>query len=651
MKTLRAFLFLLVLPALLAGQTPASGEIQANVYTPLSQRDPVIARAPDGRFVVVWHSEYQDGDPADLYARLFTADGRPRGGEIRISSTPDSFTISPVVAMMDDGSFVVVWRHSSALVHTGYSITGRRFAADGTPLGNDFHISRFSTDDPGQPAVATRGDGSFVVVWGGGSRDSEIFGRWYGADGAPLGRAFQVNRRDAADTQELPSVAVGPAGELVVVWRSRETTLIGATAKFEVDVTNAIAAQRFAADGRRLGPEFFPAPRLPRLTFRPKVLKDRAGNFFVAWSDYTTGTGRLLGRRFDTDGNPLGRVVDLGDVRTVTSDLAVDAHGNLVVAREREDPDRWSDVFVRRYAPDGTPLGPELRANVTTHHLQHKPAVAADRFGNFVVAWDSYLQDGDLSSIQARLYASGDFPEAARLLLRDGRFEVYVTWRDGQGHAGTGQAVPMTADSGAFWFFGADNLELLVKVLDGRPVNGSFWVFYGALSDVEYTFTVLDTETGLSKTYFNPPGRLASVGDTGALPAPRTAFSEAPLPVAGQPLATCAGTGESLCLNGGRFRVAVTWQTPARGTGPGHARPLTDETGAFWFFGPDNLELAVKVLDGRAVNGRFWVFYASLTDVEFALTVTDTETGNVRTYVNPAGRLASLADTAALPGN
>jgi hypothetical protein len=648
MKTLSAFLLLLALPAPGTGQTPLTGEVQANVFTALSQRDPAIARAPDGRSVVVWHSEYQDGDPGGLYGRRFAADGTPRGGEIEISSTPGSFTVAPAVAIMDDGSFVVVWAHS-ALAPTGVGVMGRRFAADGTPLGDDFPVSRFTLQDTVRPAIASRGDGSFVVVWGEGFRDTEIFARRYGADGAPRGPEFQVNLEDTAETQEHPAVAVGPGGEFVVVWRSRETTFIGVTAKFEVDLTNAVVGQRFAADGRRLGPEFLAAPRLPRTTFAPRVRKDRAGNFVVAWLDFTTRAGELLSQRFRRDGTPLGGLGRLGDAPAGNWDVASDAHGNLVVVREGQDPDRWTDVFVRRFAADGTPLGPEQRVNLTTHHLQRSPVVAADRLGNFLVAWDSYLQDGDLSSIQTRLYASGDFPEDARLRLRDGRFEVYVSWRDGQGHVGTGRAVPVTADTGAFWFFGPGNLELLVKVLDGRALNGRFWVFYGALTDVEYSLTVLDIETGRSKTYFNPPGRLASVGDTEALRAPRSAVSEA-RPAAAEPLAACTGTAESLCLNGGRFRVEVAW-TADGDTGPGHAHPLTDETGALWFFGPDNLELAVKVLDGRAVNGHFWVFYASLTNVEFTLKVTDTETGNVRTYTNPPGRLASLADTAALPGD
>lgn len=106
------------------------------------------------------------------------------------------------------------------------------------------------------------------------------------------------------------------------------------------------------------------------------------------------------------------------------------------------------------------------------------------------------------------------------------------------------------------------------------------------------------------------------------------------------------------------FRVAPGLEEPGRPAPPlsgGSAGPIfgeserREDTGAFWFFDPDNLELVVKVLDGRPVNGFFWVFYGSLTDVEFRLTITDTVTGRQRVYDNPAGHMASFADVRAFP--
>jgi len=108
----------------------------------------------------------------------------------------------------------------------------------------------------------------------------------------------------------------------------------------------------------------------------------------------------------------------------------------------------------------------------------------------------------------------------------------------------------------------------------------------------------------------------------------------------------CVPGSQSLCLNASRFRLQVAWRNPYDGgtTGVGTAVPLTSDTGYFWFFNSANVELVVKVLDGRAVNGKFWVFYGALTDVEYSITVTDTSTSALKTYFNPGQTLGSVAD-------
>lgn len=109
----------------------------------------------------------------------------------------------------------------------------------------------------------------------------------------------------------------------------------------------------------------------------------------------------------------------------------------------------------------------------------------------------------------------------------------------------------------------------------------------------------------------------------------------------------CFAGPTTLCLNDGRFLVRLGWQSPF-GDGLGHAIRETDDSGTFWFFRPSNLELLVKVLDGCGVNGHYWVFFSATTDVAFALTVTDTRTGESRTYENELGMDAEpKLDTAA----
>jgi hypothetical protein len=78
-------------------------------------------------------------------------------------------------------------------------------------------------------------------------------------------------------------------------------------------------------------------------------------------------------------------------------------------------------------------------------------------------------------------------------------------------------AVPETSDTGMFWFFSSNNIEIIIKVVTGCSFNSRIWVFAGGLTNVAYTITVTDTVTGAVKTYSNPQGSPSQpVQDTNA---------------------------------------------------------------------------------------------------------------------------------------
>jgi hypothetical protein len=249
------------------------------------------------------------------------------------------------------------------------------------------------------------------------------------------------------------------------------------------------------------------------------------------------------------------------------------------------------------------------------------------------------------------------------LCLQDQRVELGAAWTTygSPPQSGVGTPVPLSPsgtsdpDTGYFWFFDPSNVEIMAKALNGAAVNNEYWVFYGALSSVEYVLTARDTTAGAVRAYFNPNGQVASNADTSAFslapPADLAHFMVPTAPVC--PLAKINASGgcqageNNLCLLGGRFRVSITWQTPDGSHGQGNAVALTGDTGYFWFFSDTNAEVVVKTLDGTAVNGKFWVFFGALSDVAYTITVTDTSTGRFRTYANTQGTLTSLADTSA----
>jgi hypothetical protein len=103
------------------------------------------------------------------------------------------------------------------------------------------------------------------------------------------------------------------------------------------------------------------------------------------------------------------------------------------------------------------------------------------------------------------------------LLLREGRFSIEVYWRTALGTEGFGRPVPYSEQSGFFWFFDAEILELIIKVLDGCALTDHYWVFIGGLTNVEVQITVRDLDTGAAQSYFNPLNQtFAPVLDIGA---------------------------------------------------------------------------------------------------------------------------------------
>ena len=253
-----------------------------------------------------------------------------------------------------------------------------------------------------------------------------------------------------------------------------------------------------------------------------------------------------------------------------------------------------------------------------------------------------------------------------------GAFQVEVEWDDGKGRVGRGFAERLTAVAGDFWFFHPANIELVVKVLDGCAINDHYWIYAAGLTDVGVTMTVRDLRSGVEKSWTNPVGtRFRPITDSSAFATcdsgtsvagqGRIVLSGAPRGRSEQIVAAglsaadgvdpadgaCTADAATRCLLGSRFEVRADWR--AGGTsGVATAVPRTPDTGMFWFFSPDNVELVVKVLDGCRENGYRWVLIGGLTDVGVEVTVTDWESGRARMYRNLEGApFATMFDLAA----
>jgi PKD repeat protein len=287
------------------------------------------------------------------------------------------------------------------------------------------------------------------------------------------------------------------------------------------------------------------------------------------------------------------------------------------------------------------------------------------------------VSNGQQTAFQTKLFQVGGGPppcaaSATRLCLDGNRYQVDVTWTSPNGGgSGAGQAVPLTDDTGYFWFFNSTNVEMVLKILNACAVNQKFWVFAGGLTNVKVDITVTDTQTGSVQTYHNPQstpfqpiqdtsafgcgGHAAAAGagaagSAGGGASPRAGAVRGAFPAAGATSAATAAAASSttLALEGGRYHVDVVWTTPQGQTGSGQPVALTDDTGYFWFFNSANVEMVIKVLNACAVNQNFWVFAGGLTNVKVDITVTDTKSHTVKHYSNAQGvQFKPIQDTSA----
>jgi plastocyanin len=169
-------------------------------------------------------------------------------------------------------------------------------------------------------------------------------------------------------------------------------------------------------------------------------------------------------------------------------------------------------------------------------------------------------------------------------------------------------------------------LRVQSKVLDGSPFQDVLPLAPAGSTGVAVSGLLAATGYGFRVRAENAAGDSAYTAEadaaTDATPAPCTAD---------------AGT---LCL-GGRFKVTVAWVTStAKGVGTTVPLPSNPDSGLFYFFAPNSIEMLIKVLNACSLTNSYWIFFAATTNVQFTVTVVDMTTGKPKFYFNPLNQAA-----------
>jgi hypothetical protein len=210
------------------------------------QEKPQVALLPDGGAMIVWQGSRggrgRKGASQQVYARMLDSSGSPLKRDIRVSNHRRNSQSEPRVATLADGNVVVVW---SSLGQDGsmQGVFARLFNSSGRPLGAEFQVNVFTSNNQRSPDIAALANGNFVVIWISELQRTEgsvdVYGRLFDPSGNPVSSEFLANA-PTDNVRANPAVASSPLGGFAVVWSQNATIVVPTPPRYPAQNINGI---------------------------------------------------------------------------------------------------------------------------------------------------------------------------------------------------------------------------------------------------------------------------------------------------------------------------------------------------------------------------------------------------------------------------
>lgn len=326
------------------------------------------------------------------------------GGEFLVNTTTRSNQITPDVAGLEDGGFVVTWQ-SQKVDGSGWGIVAQRYDAGGQPVGEETVVNTTTQSNQTDTAVTGLADGGFLVTWIG--KDT--------AAAAPGGDADDDD--DDADDADDDDDDAGDDD-------------------YEGDGGLAVFQQRFDGNGEPVGEETRVGTAASGASEGADTASLADGGWIVAWTapsaaapgsgssdaddddddddgeDDDAGGRDVYFQRYAADGSAVGEPELVNQTLTGTQEspkVGVLEDGGWVITWESANVDGSSDaVMARRYTNDGSAYSGEVLINVSTRSAQENPAIGVTGEGDLMIAWDAEgSYDGSASTVFTKIFNAG----------------------------------------------------------------------------------------------------------------------------------------------------------------------------------------------------------------------------------------------------
>jgi hypothetical protein len=275
---------------------PQTGDSLVNTTTTGAQRDPVIARDATGNYVVVWRGNGSGGDSNGIYFQRFNAAGTALGGETLVNTASTDLETQPAVAMNGSGAFVVAYTSTNG---TDSEVFVRLYNSSGIAVINPIQVNVTTTSAQNSPVVAIDNNGNFVVVWESSQNSAataiDLYGRRFSSTGAALSGEFLISTVTAGN-QSNAAIALDGNGNFTVAWQSVDQDGSG----------SGIYARQFSSAGVALGAEFLVNQTTAGDQVEPAIAMQTKGDFAIAWRNQSSGNGDIYVRSYSANNAPTG---------------------------------------------------------------------------------------------------------------------------------------------------------------------------------------------------------------------------------------------------------------------------------------------------------------------------------------------------------
>jgi hypothetical protein len=364
---------------------------------------PVVALSNNGNFVVTWTDERNGNSNGDIYVQIFDKSGQRLGGNFRANSEDYANAhLTPVAAMDNSGAFVVVW--------CGPAFRCRMFDSTGAPQGPNLDL--FPKPESGQvgigwPSVVSNGSGtgSYYVVYNAFDMytldDFQVFALKFARDGNVSNSWKLSDTTIGYGNAQHPAAAMNKFGRVVVVWND---AIRASSTKYPqfTGVPQDIYAERLDSVGHKTNDIFRVNEDTTGTQAYPSVGINGSGKFVVVWQDNRGGNYQIYGRRFTALGVPFDpgfKISDVGGDNT-NPQIAMNSEGFFAVVWQNR---LNGNIYGQRFSPLGLRMGGNFRVNATTKTIQNNPTIALNDFNQLVIAWqDSISAHPNL--IRAQVY-------------------------------------------------------------------------------------------------------------------------------------------------------------------------------------------------------------------------------------------------------